>query len=258
MVPTDIVAQPADFGYWRPRILDYDQPGPASSEYPTSLENHFDSNISDDDASQDHRANVSETTYSHPQGSTRKPVDTKPLVRIDSNTMGCRPFTPDQVDRIRGRILVLDRGGCLFILKAYYAQATGAHGVVVINSDDSLFAMTGASADLGKDVAATSDTSVPTSSDSSSQLGDMIQDKDIDITTVMVGHSAGQVLLDLIREEEILRPDGRASKDQPRLVAGFIQSKLSKSQLEDARLSYNNLPIVNIRTLKGQTMATYG
>ncbi|KAG0091741.1 alpha mannosidase-like protein [Podila epicladia] len=259
MVPTDIIAQPADFGYWRPRILDYDQPGPASSEYPlTSLESHFDSNINNDDASQYHGANISETTYSHAQGSTRKPVDTKPLVRIDSNTMGCRPFTPAQVDRIRGRILVLDRGGCLFILKAYYAQATGAYGVVVINSDDSLFAMTGASADLGKDVAATSDNSVPTSSDSSSQLGDMIPDKDIDITTVMVGHSAGQLLLDLIREEEILRPEGRASKDQPRLVAGFVQKKLSKSQLEDARLSYNNLPIVNIRTLKGQPMATYG
>ncbi|KAG0019679.1 alpha mannosidase-like protein [Podila clonocystis] len=259
MASTDVVAQPADFGYWRPRILDYDQPGPVSSEYPlTSLEHRFGSIISADDDSQDHGANISETKYSHSQGSTRKPVDTKPLVRIDSNTMGCRPFTPAQVDRIRGRILVLDRGGCLFILKAYYAQATGAYGVVVINSDDSLFAMTGASVDLGKDVAASSDTSAPTSSGSSSQLGDMIPDKDIDITTVMVGHAAGQILLDLIREEEILRPDGRASKDQPRLVAGFVQRKLSKSQLEDARLSYNNLPIVNIRTLKGQPMATYG
>ncbi|KAF9309267.1 alpha mannosidase-like protein [Podila horticola] len=257
MIPTDIVTQPADFGYWRPRILDYDQPGPASSEYPlTSLEHHFDAD--DDATSQDYGANVSETRYSHSQGTTRKPVDTKPLVRIDDNTTGCRPFTPAQVDRIRGRILVLDRGGCLFILKAYYAQATGAHSLVVINSDDSLFAMTGASADLNKDVAASSDTSAPTSSGSSSQLGDMIPDKDIDITTVMVGHTAGQVLLDMILEEEILRPDGRASKDQPRLVAGFVQRKLSKSQLEDARLSYNNLPIVNIRTLKGQPMATYG
>ncbi|KAF8941883.1 hypothetical protein BGZ52_013146, partial [Haplosporangium bisporale] len=89
-------------------------------------------------------------------------------------------------------------------------------------------------------------------------LGDMIPDKDIDITSVMVGHAAGQVLLDLIREEEILRPGGHASKDQPRLVAGFVQRKLSRSQLEGARLSYNNLPIVNIRTLKGQPMATYG
>ncbi|KAF9210603.1 alpha mannosidase-like protein [Podila verticillata] len=256
MVPTDIAAQPADFGYWRPRILDYDQPGPASSEYPlTSLEYHFKMS-SDDDASQEYGANVS-ATYSHVQAK-RKPVDTKPLVRIDANTQGCRPFTPAQVNRIRGRILVVDRGGCLFILKAYYAQATGAHSLVVINSDDSQFAMTGAAASHGKDVAASSDTSAPTSSGGSSQLGDMIPDKDIDITSVMVGHAAGQVLLDLIREEEILRPGGHASKDQPRLVAGFVQRKLSRSQLEGARLSYNNLPIVNIRTLKGQPMATYG
>lgn len=256
MVLTDIAVQPADFGYWRPRILDYDQPGPASSEYPlTSLKHHFEMS-SDDDASQDHGANFS-ATYSQAQAK-RKPVDTRPLVRIDANTLGCRPFTPAQVDRIRGRILVVDRGGCLFILKAYYAQATGAHSLVVINSDDNQFAMTGAAADHSKDVAASSDTSAPTSSGSSSQLGDMIPDKDIDITSVMVGHAAGQVLLDLIREEEILRPDGRASKEQPRLVAGFVQRKLSRSQLESARLSYNNLPIVNIRTLKGQPMATYG
>ncbi|KAG0339847.1 ER degradation-enhancing alpha-mannosidase-like protein 1 [Podila humilis] len=264
MVPIDFEAHPADFGYWRPRILDYNRPEPDHTQYPlASLEkDHYYGTNNGDGISQDQGANASNTASSSSSARTkkdskRKPVDTKPLVRIEENVLGCRPFTGAQSSRIRGKILVLDRGGCLFILKAYYAQATGAYGLVLINTDENKFAMTGASGGQSKGTSS-SDPPAAASSYGASELGDSIPDDDIDITSVMISHSEGQKLLDMIREEDIQRPDGMSSEDQPRLVAGFVQRKLSRSELDGARLSYNNLPIVNIRTLQDPAMATYG
>ncbi|KAF9090480.1 hypothetical protein BGX29_011452, partial [Mortierella sp. GBA35] len=150
------------------------------------------------------------------------------LARIQENKKGCRPFTTSQSDQIRDKILVVDRGGCLFILKAFYAQAAGAHGIVK----------------------------------EAPQMGEGIAEDAIDIHSVMIGHSEGLVLLDWIREaetkdaaEEASNASGTGTRSM--LVAGFVQRKLTKEQLANARLSYNSLPIVNIHSIS-LPMATFG
>ncbi|KAF9398296.1 hypothetical protein BGZ94_006049, partial [Podila epigama] len=230
MVETDYVVQPANFGYWRPRVLDFTRPGPEGYLASSSSTNNFGYHIV--------TAEIPGSGGSVGGALKQRPIETRPLAHIVENELGCRPFTKVQSKRIQGNILVLKRGGCLFILKAFYAQAAGAHSMVVINTDESLFAMTGVASNTEE------------RSSLGSQIGDRIPEEDIDITSVMMGHSAGQELLDLLREEEALRPWRVDSK--PHLVGGFVQSKLSRSQLEGARLSYNNLPIVNIRTLKSR------
>lgn len=265
-VEKDFLVTPADFGYWRPSVVDYhtDSTVPRTT-YETIL-------VDPDLTNNNQRSQPSSTTSG--------------LIRIKDNEKGCRPFTTSQSTQIRDNILVVDRGGCLFILKAFYAQAAGAQGIVVINWDDASFAMTGPSPE---EIAAT--TATPTTTEAGSteakkeaapQMGEGIPEDAIDIHSVMIGRSEGLVLLDWIREAaeaetqskeaDADTTDSSSSSNasgsgtegtttttvrSSGLVAGFVQRKLTKEQLANARLSYNSLPIVNIHSIS-VPIATFG
>ncbi|KAF9576529.1 alpha mannosidase-like protein [Mortierella alpina] len=250
----DLLIKPADFGYWRPSVLNYgeDRPQPPSNQAP--LEEHFDNS-----APPSQQPLGSDVPRSK---STGRRVPAKRLIRIRGNEKGCRPFTVSQSSSIQGKILVVDRGSCLFILKAYYAQAAGAQGIVIINSDETTFVMSNA---VNPQPSSSNEGSKSGTADSV-QIGEGIQDDAIDIHVVMVGHSEGQLLLDWIREDETLSPLSSMAEDDAQsdsedrvmqLSAWFIQRKLTKEEVASARLSYNNLPIVNIFPIAAP-MATYG
>ncbi|KAF9287448.1 alpha mannosidase-like protein [Linnemannia elongata] len=262
-VEKDFLVTPADFGYWRPSVVDYQ----TDSTVPRTT---YETILVDPDL-------ITNTQQSQPSSTASG------LVRIKENDKGCRPFTTSQSTQIRDNILVVDRGGCLFILKAFYAQAAGARGIVVINWDDTSFAMTGPSPE---EVAATTTTSTTTEAEAKKkatpQMGEGIPEDAIDIHSVMIGRSEGLVLLDWIREAvetemQSKEPDADTTDSSSSsnasgsgtegtttttvrssgLVAGFVQRKLTMEQLANARLSYNSLPIVNIHSIS-VPMATFG
>ncbi|KAG0379647.1 alpha mannosidase-like protein [Mortierella sp. AD032] len=260
-VVKDFLVTPADFGYWSPRVVEYQ----TDSTIPRTT---YESILVD--------------TQQQPDSATQQQQGTRELIRITENEKGCRPFTSSQTAHIRDKILVVDRGGCLFILKAFYAQAAGAHGIVVINWDETSFAMTGPSSeDLTASPTTTTttttaaDTAAPAGKKEPPQMGEGIPEDAIDIHSVMIGRSEGLVLLDWIREtveaetkkatSEASNTSGTGSKSattggarvRSGLVAGFVQRKLTKEQLANARLSYNSLPIVNIHSISAP-MATFG
>ncbi|KAG0303287.1 alpha mannosidase-like protein [Dissophora globulifera] len=254
VVERNLLVTPADFGYWRPRVLDYN---PSS----TSQESR--------DNSKQQQPLVGAPFTSDAQA-RRKHLNAKRLVRIHSNERGCRPYTTAQSNQIRDKMLVVDRGGCLFILKAYYAQVAGAHSIVVINSDNEAFQMTGAGPSPSS--AATSEASTrsgggSTSTNGYQDFGDGIKDDDIDIHSVMMGRSDGELLLEWIRQDEVEEQENEAEKKrkgnrtassdastkddgddelESYLAAGFVQRRVSKEQMANTRLSYNDLPIVNV------------
>lgn len=49
----------------------------------------------------------------------------------------CAALTPDQAASVKGRVAVINRGGCAFTDKAKYAQAAGASAVIFINNSPS-------------------------------------------------------------------------------------------------------------------------
>ncbi|KAF9354580.1 alpha mannosidase-like protein [Mortierella sp. AD094] len=218
----DFLITPADFGYWRPRVLDYSQRSTFNSHH-ASNRNQFDEQW--------------QQPLTHLTTAATKRVTTKSLIRIQENANGCRPYTTSQSKRIQDKIMVVDRGGCLFILKAYYAQVAGAHGIVVVNTEEDSFAMTGAGGE--------------SAGSATRGIGEGIRDDDIDIHAVMIGRSEGRSLLDWIQEYE--SSPGAASSDShvddeqmSGLTAGFVQRKVTKDQIASARLSYNSLPIINV------------
>lgn len=236
----DLSIKPAAFGYWNPFVVDYSQDEKQGNSFETALGNESKG-----------------TSTASPAGNTSQgQIETAALVRILENVSGCRPYTSSQSKRIRDKILVVDRGLCLFILKAYYAQAAGARSIVVINSDEEAFAMAGgpeqpanpSSDDNGPQIE--SEGAPPSSQPN--LMGEGIPVDDIDIHSVMVGFSEGQILLDWIQEVETHKGETPAT-----IVGGFVQRKITKEQIETARLSYNNLPIVNIQTIT-TAIATYG
>ncbi|KAG0294872.1 alpha mannosidase-like protein [Linnemannia gamsii] len=260
----DFLVTPADFGYWRPSVVDYHH------TYSTAPRTSYETILVDPD--------LTATTQPQQQATTG-------LARIKANEKGCRPFTSSQSLQIRDNILVVDRGGCLFILKAFYAQAAGAHGIVVINWEETSFAMTGPSAE---DVAAATTTTTTEAGSAmegkkgAPQMGEGIPEDAIDIHSVMISLSEGQILLDWIREaaEAEATEAGSPNSSSPSntsgtgagagngaatsttsvrsgLVAEFVQRKLTKEQLANARLSYNSLPIVNIHSIS-VPIATFG
>ncbi|KAF9987256.1 alpha mannosidase-like protein [Mortierella antarctica] len=258
----DLLIKPADFGYWRPSVLDYGEDRPQPQSHQAPLEEHFDNTAPPSQQEHGH-------SQQQPMGSdvphsqaTRRRIPSRRLIRIRGNEGGCRPFTVSQSSSIRGKILVVDRGSCLFILKAYYAQVAGAQGIVIINSDETTFAM---SSSANPQPSPSDEGSKPGTADPV-QIGEGIQEDAIDIHVVMVGHSEGQLLLDWIHEDETLSPLSSMAEEDARsgpedrvmqLSAWFIQRKLTKEELASARLSYNNLPIVNIFPIAAP-MATYG
>ncbi|KAG0013073.1 alpha mannosidase-like protein [Entomortierella chlamydospora] len=230
----DFLITPADFGYWRPRVLDYSQQ-PAFNSHHAPNTNRFDK--------QWHQPLTHLTT------TATKRITAKSLIRIQENANGCRPYTTSQSKRIQDKIMVVDRGGCLFILKAYYAQAAGAHSIVVINTEEGSFAMTGAGGGSAGSIV--------------KGVGEGIRDDDIDIHAVMISRSDGRVLLDWIRENE--SSSGVASSDSQvdderisGLTAGFVQRKVTKDQIASARLSYNSLPIINVFSISNVPVDTLG
>ncbi|KAF9109341.1 alpha mannosidase-like protein [Mortierella sp. AM989] len=241
VVVKDLLVTPADFGYWRPRVLDYIQ-SPTFNPQPASNANQYD----------DVFAQEWQQPLTPLKAAATERVVTKSLIRIQENRNGCRPYTTSQSNSIADKILVVDRGDCLFILKAYYAQAAGAHSVVVINTEENSFAMTGNDLNAGAAATNAPDGSESTGSKPGSRpIGEGIRDDDIDIHAVMVSRSEGQLLLDWIQESASLSgtdsPSNSPDDEQrPGLVAGFVQRKVTKDQMASARLSYNSLPIINV------------
>ncbi|KAF9962508.1 ER degradation-enhancing alpha-mannosidase-like protein 1 [Mortierella alpina] len=257
----DLSIKPADFGYWRPSVLDYGRDHPQPQSHQTPLEEHVENTAPSQQQQGDSQQQPMGSDFPHTQ-STKRRLPARRLIRIQGNEKGCRPFTVSQSNNIRGKILVADRGSCLFILKAYYAQVAGAQGIVIINSDETTFAMSNSVSPQpsSSDEGSSSGTADPV------QMGEGIQEDAIDIHVVMVGHSEGQLLLDWIHEDETLSPLSSTTDDDTRsdprdqimqLSAWFIQRKVTKEELVSARLSYNNLPIVNIFPIS-VPMATYG
>lgn len=258
----DLSIKPANFGYWRPSVLDYEESRSQPQSHQAPLEERFDNAappLQQQQANSQQQPMGSDVPHSQP---TSRQIPARRLIRIRGNERGCRPFTVSQSISIQGKILVVDRGSCLFILKAYYAQAAGAQGIVIINSDETTFTMSNSVGPQPSpsDEGSTSGTADPV------QIGEGIQEDAIDIHVVMVGHSEGQLLLDWIYEDETLSPLSSVGEDDVRsdpgdgamqLSAWFIQRKVTKEELASARLSYNNLPIVNIFPI-AVPMATYG
>ncbi|KAG0202260.1 alpha mannosidase-like protein [Mortierella sp. GBA30] len=279
----DLSIKPAEFGYWRPSVLDYSQDSSSSvlqthERQPKEHTNGGNEVTGDDDgmSSQQSMGSIPSFFSFASSSSPNKPrrIPARKLIRIDENERGCRPFTTLQSERIRDKILVVNRGACLFILKAYYAQAAGAHGVVIINSDETTFTMTGPSSDSSHPDPSQSGGGGGSGSAGTVQIGEGILEDVIDIHAVMVGRSEGQLLLDWIKEVETTSFSSNSSAPSPndkdvkmdadkgeepvaQLRAGFIQRKVTKEQLANARLSYNSLPIVNVFPID-VPIATYG
>ncbi|KAF8978196.1 alpha mannosidase-like protein [Entomortierella lignicola] len=236
VVVNDLLVTPADFGYWRPRVMDYSQPSAFNPHYASGA-NRF-----DDIITQQWQQPLTPSS-----AAASKRIRAKSLIRIQENQNGCRPYTISQSDSIRDKILLVDRGGCLFVLKAYYAQAAGAHSIVVINTEDNSFAMTGVEVNAGS----TGSGGDPTGSKPGGGIGDGIRDDDIDIHAVMISRSQGKLLLDWIQEKKsssgtVFSSGPVDDAQESGLVGGFVQRKITKDQIASARLSYNSLPIVNV------------
>ncbi|MDV7397928.1 PA domain-containing protein, partial [Arthrospira platensis SPKY1] len=57
-------------------------------------------------------------------------------------TDGCEePFV--NASELEGKIALIDRGGCLFQLKAWHAEQAGAIGVIICNFEDNVIGMAG-------------------------------------------------------------------------------------------------------------------
>ncbi|KAF9434034.1 alpha mannosidase-like protein [Entomortierella beljakovae] len=236
----DIPVTPADFGYWRPKVIDYSKPLTYyhQQQQPQQPQQRSDENQFEDTFDQTWRQPLS------PIGAMAiKYITTKNFIRIQGNEAGCRPYTASQSLLIQDKILVVDRGGCLFILKAFYAQSAKANSIVVINNEETTFAMTGA--------VSNSATNSASSTSGTGVIGDKINEDEIDIHSVMIKRSDGLLLLDWTNESISSDSSTHENPDddnvqRPQLTGGFIQRKISEDQLATARLSYNSLPIVNI------------
>ncbi|KAF9935279.1 alpha mannosidase-like protein [Linnemannia zychae] len=249
---------PADFGYWSPHVIEYQTDSTVPQTFETVIVNN-----EQQQQQQQESPNFETSQQYHQQ---QKVVG---LTHIKENDRGCRPYSSSQSTQIQNKILVVNRGGCLFILKAFYAQAAGAKGIVVINWDEVPFAMTGPSIEeVGASNVAANLAAIINEKKKEPQLGEGIPEDSIDIHSVMIGRSDGQVLLDWIQETvesenqkntaEMTNISGvDPTRVKTRIVGEFVQRKLSKEQLANARLSYNNLPIVNIHSIS-VPMATFG
>ncbi|KAG0265113.1 alpha mannosidase-like protein [Actinomortierella ambigua] len=219
---------------------------------------------------------------------------TSEMARVLDNTRGCRPYRVQEQHQIRGKMVVVDQGSCLFILKAYYAQVAGASGVVVISSNDQLFQMVG-NKDK-KDTTADQEQQKQQNLQSGGNgngggmvIGESLDDDVIDIPVVMIGNRQGLQLVQWIHQDQNSRdttsattttspphdnrstakikgekkeagancehcandtqpPRSRPRRQQRGLEAQLVQQRLSRETLLNARLSYNQLPILNIQT----------
>ncbi|KAG0241136.1 alpha mannosidase-like protein [Actinomortierella wolfii] len=223
---------------------------------------------------QKHRPTLSRLTYE--------------MVRIHANPHGCRPYSVQEQEQVRDKIVVVDRGACLFILKAYYAQVAGASSIVVINNNDQHFQMTG---NIGGTTAPAGQQNQEQQQHAGMVIGDNLKDDDISIPAVMVGRQQGLQLLHWIEQDQSSKhttqdskgnasgenqkdEDGSSSsplslknKSMPHasdtqrqrlqqqrhrrgIEAQLVQQKLAKETLRNARLTYNEHPILNIQTLE--------
>jgi len=63
--------------------------------------------------------------------------------RLPAAAQGCAPYGASQRGAVRGRVALVDRGGCTFATKARHAEHAGARAMVVKNNvQGELFSMT--------------------------------------------------------------------------------------------------------------------
>lgn len=67
----------------------------------------------------------------------------------ESATDACEPLTPQSAFSVNGRIALVDRGTCLFTVKALNVQRAGAIGMVVVNNLPGLPSVGGADPAVG-------------------------------------------------------------------------------------------------------------
>ncbi|KAI8819640.1 alpha-mannosidase [Fimicolochytrium jonesii] len=74
---------------------------------------------------------------------------------------GCDPYTPVEADRVRGKILLVQRGGCTFSEKTEWAQFAGAIALVVVNDQEHTFLNMAYSETSTGDLALVDNVSIP-------------------------------------------------------------------------------------------------
>ncbi|KAI7874747.1 hypothetical protein K492DRAFT_115955, partial [Lichtheimia hyalospora FSU 10163] len=57
------------------------------------------------------------------------------LYQDDERLLGCNPYTEQDKELIKGRVLIVSRGSCTFFSKALWAQDAGATAVVFVNNE---------------------------------------------------------------------------------------------------------------------------
>ena len=72
---------------------------------------------------------------------TTTPITAEVVVIDDGTSDGSQGCEPSNQPEMEGKIALIDRGGCDFSLKAYYAQEAGAVGVIIANFEDVILGM---------------------------------------------------------------------------------------------------------------------
>lgn len=82
---------------------------------------------------------------------TTTPITAEVVIIDDGTSVGSEGCEPSNQPEMEGKIALIDRGGCDFSLKVYYAQEAGAVGVIVANFEDIILGM--GPAELAEEVA---------------------------------------------------------------------------------------------------------
>ena len=61
----------------------------------------------------------------------------------DMASQGCETFTPGEAAAVAGKVAVIDRGTCAFLVKTQNAQAAGASAVIIVNNTTGVINMSG-------------------------------------------------------------------------------------------------------------------
>jgi len=72
---------------------------------------------------------------------TTTPITAEVVIIDDGTSDGSQGCEPSNQPEMEGKIALIDRGGCDFSLKVYYAQEAGAVGVIVANFEDIILGM---------------------------------------------------------------------------------------------------------------------
>jgi len=138
-------------------------------------------------------------------------------------TLACSPLTTDEAARVSGRIVLVDRGDCLFDTKIGHAREAGALAVVIVNTEEGAFEMT-----VGPEVRekATGTTALPSTREDTLPAG-------------MVTAITGAVLRDLAARSAV----------SVELSVGYAGDRTSSLQ-DDLLMNFNGKPVDNAHILK--------